>query len=389
MARRIIDPEVRDRVRLAEAVRAAREARVPDQQIREVLLAEVTPAAVFETFEEPVPPTPVPMGGGLYDRQASLGLESPSVILVGCGGVGVWAALSLVLGGVELITLFDGDTLSEHNLNRFPLPQSKIGEMKSQALAEWLRVLRPKAEIMARGAFDPSYQGEIVANWMVCATDSLKSRKICYNHAMDNKMAYLEVGADGERWSLSPAPPEFSTSLEEEAGYQTVPVHVGPCMMAGAAVAYYVLHGVEPAYSHFGNWDKGPVLAYHKAGGLLDFEMITERAEPTCSYACPYCHRDVEDGIDVISLIKHLREDKPTLGLAEAKNEADRLMREWGNGVSPVDLGFSEANTVAIEARLAVAAPTLDPEFTNVDDEEPPLLDEDIEREHREVEENG
>lgn len=353
-------------------------------ETREALLAEIRPAAVFETVEEPVTPTPVPMGGGLYDRQASLGLESPSVILVGCGGVGVWAALSLVLGGVEVITLCDGDTLSEHNLNRFPLPQSKIGEMKSQALAEWLRVLRPKADIMARGAFDPSYQGEMVANWMVCATDSLKSRKICYNHAMDNKMAYLEVGADGERWSLSPAPPEFSTSLEEEAGYQTVPVHVGPCMMAGAAVAYYVLHGVEPAYSHFGNWDKGPVLAYHKAGGLLDFEMITEKAEPTYSHACPYCHRDVEDGIDVISLIRHLREDKPEWGLLEAKNEADRLMREW----------FTPLN-VAIEANLAVAANPNDPwaEFdarAAAGQDEPPLLDEDIERENiREHEDNG
>jgi len=74
----------------------------------------------------------------LYERQEPLGLARPSVILVGAGGVGCWVALALVLGGVEDITIYDGDTLSGNNLNRFPLPPNSIGELKSVALASWL-----------------------------------------------------------------------------------------------------------------------------------------------------------------------------------------------------------------------------------------------------------
>jgi len=44
-------------------------------------------------------------------------------------GVGCWVALSLVLGGITDLTLFDGDTLSVHNLNRFPLPEALLGNL--------------------------------------------------------------------------------------------------------------------------------------------------------------------------------------------------------------------------------------------------------------------
>src|ERR1700740_2777036 len=174
----------------------------------------------------------------LYERQSSLGLSRPSVILVGAGGVGCWVALALTLGGVEDLTIYDGDTISIHNLNRFPLPESSVGELKSVALAKWLRLLRPKADnINARGMFDPvidnPFDHRESCNWLVCCTDSLKSRRLCYNFARNHGMKYLEVGADGERWTLSPNPPEFSTELEDNPGYQTVPIHVGPCMMAG------------------------------------------------------------------------------------------------------------------------------------------------------------
>lgn len=209
---------------------------------------------VFEAPLEPEREVLLPVDP-LYQRQHSLGLHTPSVALIGCGGVGCWVALSLILGGVTDLTLFDGDTLSVHNLNRFPLPEAAIGELKSVGLARWLRTLRPKVEISARGEFDPAIHSGLGVAWIVCATDSLKSRQMSYKYAKDLGLQYLEVGADGERWGLSPSPPEFSTELEQEAGYQTVPVHVGPCMMAGAAAAYYILHDTTPSGSHTMEWD--------------------------------------------------------------------------------------------------------------------------------------
>lgn len=290
------------------------------------------------------PATPLVVGDPVYERQASLGLSSPSVMIVGCGGVGVWVALALALGGVERLSLWDGDTLSQNNLNRFPLPPSLVGEMKSVALAGWLSSLRPGVEeIRARGEFDPLLHNESpesYSNWLVCATDSLKSRRMCYAFAKEREMYYIEVGADGERWSLSPAPPEFSTEGEDAPGYRSVPVHVGPCMMAGAAVAYHVLHNKTPLYTHTGNWDKGPVMDDHRANlASLDFVSLSEENIPevTASHKCPHCQRPVEDSISLISLIGHLKKDKPEWGIVEAKTEAERLMREWGF-VAPAQL---------------------------------------------------
>lgn len=222
----------------------------PEQIIEE-------PAAVFEV---PAAAMAIPEGPELYHRQASFNLGHPRVMIVGCGGVGVWAALALALGGAKALELYDGDTLSLHNLNRFPLPASKVGELKSVALASWLRSLRPECKIRAHGMLDPTLEPPAVCDWVVCSTDSLKSRKMAREVAASmitrqgNSPYYLELGADGERWSLTAEPPEFSTELEEQAGYATVPVHVGPCMMAGAAAAYYVLHGQTPLETLQGDW---------------------------------------------------------------------------------------------------------------------------------------
>ena len=216
------------------------------------------PEHEFHVPEEPTPEPVIPVNP-LYERQAPLGLHKPSVILVGAGGVGCWTALALVLGGVEDITIFDGDQVSLNNLNRLPLPEGMVGELKSVALARWLETLRPKARIQARGMFDRTIHN-VGAEWVVCCTDSLKSRQSCHKYAASWGAKYLELGADGERWTLSPTPPEFSTDLEEQVGYSSVPVHVGPCMMAGAAAAYYVLHDRVPTGTHAMYWERDELL---------------------------------------------------------------------------------------------------------------------------------
>jgi hypothetical protein len=294
------------------------------------------PEGEFVTTGLPEEARPEEARDPLYERQLPLGLRQPSVILVGCGGVGCWIALALVLGGVETIHLFDGDSLSVHNLNRFPLPASNVGEGKSVALAHWLSTLRPKAEIMARGEFDSSIH-TTQAEYVVCATDSLKSRQMCYAYSKEIGSRYLEVGADGERWTLSPAPPEFSTDLEQNAGYATVPVHVGPCMMAASAAVYYILHATTPVMSHSAKWIGGI--------GELDIQSILE-VEDEDTVECEICHsfRVYRSGsvrgsrVTYIELIKHVRAAHPgvggNLGLVEAKGIVDKWWK--GQATTPV-----------------------------------------------------
>lgn len=355
-----------DRVRALDALEAAIPAEPEFIPHEDRVMFETT-----DGTEEIMENVATPLEGDVvYERQAALGLLRPGVMVVGCGGVGVWVALALALGGVDQLSLWDGDSLSLNNLNRFPLPPGMVGEMKSLALANWLRTLRPKAEgIVARGEFNPEIHSgspESQMNWLVCATDSLKSRRMCHEFATITRgMNYLEVGADGERWSLSPAPPEFSTEDEGNLGYRSVPVHVGPCMMAGAAVAYYVLHHTRPVNSYTATWAKGPVVnamrEYGKWDGL-EFDTIEESNPPNCTHTCPYCGRGVVDNIQLIPFIKHLREDKGEWGLAEAKTEAERLFKEWGSLPGPlahmemtnVTLNVTPANNVL---ELLIAMP--------------------------------
>jgi hypothetical protein len=259
----------------------------------------------------------------IYQRQADIGLAYPgNVYLVGCGGVGCWIALALVLAGLDYLTLFDGDTVSIHNLNRFPLPESAVGQPKSLALAKWLKSLRPTSTIQARGEFSPIY-GYDRPSWVVCATDNLKSRQMCHKWAKEQRANYLEVGADGERWTLSPTPPEFSTDNENMRGYTSVPVHVGPCMMAGAAAAYYVLHNAEPGYSHTGMWT---------GSNRLELRDVCE----STTYLCKVCK---ESHTSIFELIQHIRGlHYSWFSVQQAKMLAERWeflgSKEW-NGLLP------------------------------------------------------
>jgi len=310
-------------------------------------------------------------GDTTYTRQASLGLARPFVTLVGCGGVGAWIALSLVLGGVEYLNLYDGDTLSTNNLNRFPLPElGNIGEMKSLALAKWLTTLRPQANITARGQFDPELHRNVNTDWLVCATDSLKSRKMCYEYSKLIGTRYLEVGADGERWTLSPSPPEFSTELEDNPGYQTVPVHVGPCMMGGAAAAYYILHNQVPTHSLSGDWTKYSNI---RSMGL----RVNEMSEvPNELFRCKSCGWECTGSL--IDAIRHLREEL-TIGILEAKYLAEDWIANpttlWDGDTIPMPHGRTRSILAIRQDQEAVDAAIAEAEATNPEDEGP-LLDE-------------
>ena len=87
--------------------------------------------------------TLVPRGGG------SLDLRRKSVLLVGCGSVGSELALRLTSAGVGCLTVSDPDTFSEENLYRHVLSVGDIGAPKAQALARYVALRHPWAEVTA------------------------------------------------------------------------------------------------------------------------------------------------------------------------------------------------------------------------------------------------
>lgn len=193
-------------------------------------------------------PPPTPAEEDALSRQRSLNLHLPSrgVAIIGCGGVGSWIALFLALAGVKNLWLFDFDKITESNLNRFPLPTSAVGQSKADALATALTTLRPHCKPVAMGRFSSDAANILrlskEVNWLVASTDTWASRREASEWSSKHGIQYLEAAAEGEYGSVTGAPADFATPDESNPGYASVPVWVGPCVIAAMMASAYVLH---------------------------------------------------------------------------------------------------------------------------------------------------
>ncbi len=75
----------------------------------------------------------------MFGSEAMERLSAAHVLVVGVGGVGAYAAEMLARAGVGELTLVDGDTVSESNINRQLIAlHSTVGQRKVDVLAERL-----------------------------------------------------------------------------------------------------------------------------------------------------------------------------------------------------------------------------------------------------------
>lgn len=86
----------------------------------------------------------------LLGHEAIERIQSAKVILFGVGGVGSWAAESLVRSGIRNLTIVDSDVVCVTNINRQLMATSKtIGQVKVDVLRERLLSINPQAQIQA------------------------------------------------------------------------------------------------------------------------------------------------------------------------------------------------------------------------------------------------
>jgi len=83
----------------------------------------------------------------LPDPELRARLAASRVALVGCGGLGSNVAAMLLRSGVRTLTLIDFDTVAADNLNRQMFFADQIGRLKTEALAETLLRIDPRAEL--------------------------------------------------------------------------------------------------------------------------------------------------------------------------------------------------------------------------------------------------
>lgn len=118
------------------------------------------------------------------------------VIIFGVGGVGSWCAESLVRTGVRHLTIVDSDCVCVTNINRQLMANtSTIGQVKVDALRDYLLLINPEAEIETRReifcaetatSFDlDSY------DYIIDAIDTLKDKMLLIEMATATKKRFF------------------------------------------------------------------------------------------------------------------------------------------------------------------------------------------------------
>lgn len=208
--------------------------------------AEAAVAAVVEGEDFVTDPT--------LARQSAIPLQIPeSAALVGVGGVGSWVGYFLALAGMPHLSLFDDDTVSASNLNRLPYGPEGLDMPKTEALKAFIAKVRPQCQVDCYPAFSAKFATalDLSCAWMVVSTDTWASRKDAYRWSMDGLghayCAYIEAAAEGEVGSIAGSPADWCTPEEDNPGYASVPVWVGPCVAAAMMAVSHVLHGRSPS----------------------------------------------------------------------------------------------------------------------------------------------
>ncbi|MDP3276216.1 MAG: tRNA threonylcarbamoyladenosine dehydratase [Deltaproteobacteria bacterium] len=135
-----------------------------------------------------------------FDRAARLlterGLErlaDAHVMVVGCGGVGSFAAESLARSGVGHISLVDFDLVCVTNTNRqLHAMRGQIGKAKVEVMAERLRLVHPQGRIDARVAFYSADEADALLvpkpDFVIDAIDNLTAKAHLIARCLEEKI---------------------------------------------------------------------------------------------------------------------------------------------------------------------------------------------------------
>lgn len=143
----------------------------------------------------------------LIGEQSLAQLFDAHVMVIGLGGVGSFAAESLVRTGVGHVSLVDFDKVSLTNVNRqLQAIEGNVGRSKVEALAERLRLVNPAAHVETRASFySGQTSGELLAakpNFVVDAIDNITAK--CHLLASCRSLAVPVVSSLGAAGRLEP-----------------------------------------------------------------------------------------------------------------------------------------------------------------------------------------
>ena len=133
-------------------------------------------------------------------------LKNASVLVVGLGGVGAYAAEMVARAGVGKMTIIDGDVINTTNLNRQLLATlPALGKAKSELMAERLMSINPEIELTVYQEFlrdDRTLEvlKSQAYDYVIDAIDTLSPKLYLIIHSLELKLPIISsMGAGGKR----------------------------------------------------------------------------------------------------------------------------------------------------------------------------------------------
>jgi molybdopterin/thiamine biosynthesis adenylyltransferase len=127
-----------------------------------------------------------------------MSLSDRTALVIGAGGVGGPALLTLAAGGVGRLVVVESDVVETSNLARQPLfKEADVGARKAAAAAARLRALFPSVAIDARdGRFDAANALELVraADVVVDGSDNFATKFLVNDAAMRTRRPLVHAG---------------------------------------------------------------------------------------------------------------------------------------------------------------------------------------------------
>jgi tRNA threonylcarbamoyladenosine dehydratase len=137
--------------------------------------------------------------GRLVGDEKMKQLFETHVMIIGLGGVGSWAAESIVRSGVGRVTIIDHDEICITNANRqLHTIQGLVGQKKAQVMAERLRKINPQAQIDCLTVFyNKETSAEILAlkpDYILDAIDNLTAKTYLLSECRNQKIKVITSG---------------------------------------------------------------------------------------------------------------------------------------------------------------------------------------------------
>lgn len=95
------------------------------------------------------------------------------ITIIGCGAIGSTLAENLARLGIEKLTIYDFDTVSEHNITNQMFLPSQIDKPKTDSLIDLLKAINPNIEITSKG----KYTNQRLTGYVFLCVDSITLRK--------------------------------------------------------------------------------------------------------------------------------------------------------------------------------------------------------------------